>query len=93
MTTYNRTTDRKRLRYRRRRWQRTINALLALAVALAILVATAPVVQAAPACPNGTATPHGCVYQPTGMTCAWPARIVRIGNVAICWRPGAEVQP
>jgi hypothetical protein len=46
MITYNRTTDRKRLRYLLRRWQRTINALLALAVALAILLAFAPVAQA-----------------------------------------------
>jgi len=94
MTTYNR-SDRQRLRYRLRRWQRVINAMLALAVVLAILLAFAPVAQAAPRCPNGgTPTPQGCIYQPDPRTvCAWPFRIVQVGRVTMCVRQAGEVQP
>lgn len=82
-------------RARCRRWQRTINAFLALAVVLAILLAVAPVAQAAPRCPNGgTPTPQGCIYQPDPRTvCAWPFRIVKVGRVTLCVRQAGEVQP
>ncbi len=77
-------------RARCRRWQCYINALLAVLVAL--VLATTPAL-AAPRCPNGTATPGGCSYELPGMTCAWPLRLARVGNVAYCWRPAPAVQP
>ena len=91
MTTYNR-RDRYGWRSRCRRliWQ--INWLLAL-LAVAILMATTA--HAAPRCPGG-GQPDGagrCAYRQPSMTCAWPARIMRIGNVTVCWRPAPEVQP
>ena len=92
MTTYDRSA-RQHLHYRLRRWQRIINALLALSLVLAFLLALAPVASAAPRCPGGTATPNGCSYELPGMTCAWPLRLVRVGNVAYCWRPAPGVQP
>lgn len=68
-----------------------IDGHVAFQVATAVLVALfllcwPLVAQAAPRCPNGgTPTPGGgCVYQPTGMTCAWPFKLVKVGNVTIC---------
>lgn len=92
MSTYDRSA-RQRLHYRLRRWQRIINTLLALSIVLALLLAVAPVAQAGTRCPGGTATPDGCSYELPGITCAWPLRLVRVGNVAYCWRPAPEVQP
>lgn len=90
----------KRQRYEwRRRTRRLVwrvNLLLAMTVALLVLMvaATAPA-QAAPRCPcGGQPDRRGrCTYSLPTMTCAWPARIVKIGQVAVCWRPAAEVQP
>ena len=63
-----------------RRWR----ALMLAALVLAVLLPSAA--NAAPRCPNGgTATPHGCSYVLPGMTCAWPLRLVKVGNVAYCW--------
>ena len=80
-------------RRRTRRLMSFINALLAMAMA-AVLVLPG-VASAAPRCP-GSGEPDGrgrCAYQLRRETCAWPARIVRIGSVAYCWRPAPEVQP
>ena len=92
MTTYNR-SDRRHWRCHLRRVVWRINYLLILCLVwLALLAQT---VQAAPRCPGG-GQPDGrgrCAYRQPSMTCAWPARIVRIGQVAVCWRPAPEVQP
>lgn len=88
MTTYNR-SERQRLHYRLRRWQRLINYLLAVLVVAVLLAApgSASVASAAPRCPgNGQ-----CVGQPGGMVCAWPFVLVRVGTVAVCSR--MAVQP
>lgn len=84
MTTYNR-NDRKRLRYRLRRWQRLINYLLAALVLLALLQPA--VASAAPACPGGRATPRGCHYVWRGLDCYWQP-----GRLAVCIAP-LGVQP
>ena len=68
--------------------------LLSLGVAAALsapLAVPAPA-QAAERCPNG-GQPDGrgrCVYQPAGMVCAWPARLVKVGTVVLCWRAGVQ---
>lgn len=91
MTTYNR-SDRRHWRHTLRRVAWRVNLLLAV-LALALVVASTPA-RAAPRCPGGTATPQGCIYQPDPLTvCAWPARLVRLGKVAVCIRQAAEVQP
>ena len=75
-----------------RRWRAIINAALTLALA-GVLVAPGAVF-AAPRCPGGQPDGRGrCAYRQPLMTCGWPARIVRIGQVAVCWRPAPEVQP
>ena len=54
--------------------------------AMVVTLVTAQTASAAPRCPNGgTATPQGCSYERPGMTCAWPLRVVKVGNVAYCW--------
>ena len=61
-----------------------------VAAVLALVLVLPSVAIAAPTCPNG-GQPDGrgrCVYQPAGMVCAWPARIVRIGRVALCVKWG-----
>ena len=66
--------------------------IITLALLAAILVQPATA-NAAPRCPNGgTWTPNGCVYEPAGMTCAWPFRLVKVGKVVMCvkWE---KVQP
>lgn len=66
--------------------------LLSLGVAAALSAPLAAPAQAAERCPNG-GQPDGrgrCVYQPAGMVCAWPARLVKVGTVVLCWR---GVQP
>lgn len=74
-------------RSRCRRWQRYINALLAVLVAL--VLATTPAL-AAPRCPGGTATPGGCSYQIDRDTaCAWPL-VYQGGHVAMCIRLGVQ---
>ena len=87
--------ERRDWRCRLHRLVRRFNALMAGAVLVLVLVLPSSA-SAAPVCPNG-GQPDGrgrCVYQPAGMTCAWPARIVRVGRVALCWRPApGEVQP
>lgn len=77
-------------RQRNRRLMSLINALLAALVLLAVILPS--VASASPRCPGGTATPHGCVYQPAGMTCAWPL-IINGERVTWCVRYAAEVQP
>jgi len=89
MTTYNR-SDRQRLRYRLRRWQRAINYLLA-GVAVAVLLAPPTPASAAPRCPNG-GQPDGrgrCIYVWRGATC------YRVGSVVWCITPAqaGEMQP
>ncbi len=83
--------ERRDWRCRLHRLVRRFNALLAAAVLALVLALVLPsVANAAPTCPNG-GQPDGrgrCVYQPSGMTCAWPARIVRIGRVALCVKWG-----
>lgn len=62
--------------------------LLFLAAFLAL--AAPQVASAAERCPNG-GQPDGrgrCVYQPAGMTCVWPARLVKVGTVVLCWQAG-----
>ncbi len=94
MTTYNRSDRYSWRRYARRLVWR-INYVLAFClVALALLSQPA---QAAPRCPGG-GQPDArgrCTYRDPagGMTCVWPARIVKVGKVAVCWRPAPEVQP
>ena len=93
MTTYSRNDRYSWRRYARRLMWR-INYLLAAMAVAVLLLATAGPATAAPRCPGGTATPRGCVYQPDPATvCAWPARIVRIGQVVLCVRTAPEVQP
>ncbi len=76
--------DRRDWRAKLHRLIRRYRALLAVAVLLAGLLPSAA--NAAPRCPNGgTATPQGCSYERPGMTCAWPLRVVKVGNVAYCW--------
>ncbi len=82
MTAY-RDCDRRAERARLHRIIRWCRAFLAVLV-LAVLLPSAA--NAAPRCPNGgTATPNGCSYERPGMTCAWPLRLVKVGNVAYCW--------
>jgi len=65
-----------------------------LTLAMLATLATPQAASASQRCPNGgTATPHGCTYELPGMTCAWPLRLVRVGNVAYCWKPAPEVGP
>ncbi len=90
MTTYKR-SERRHCRYWLRRVAWRVNLLLAV-LALALVVASTPAL-AAPRCPGGTATANGCSYELPTMTCAWPLRLPGVGNVAYCYRPGAEVQP
>lgn len=53
--------------------------------AMVVTLVTPQTASAAPRCPNGgTWTPNGCVYEPAGMTCAWPFRLVKVGKVALC---------
>lgn len=55
-------------------------------ITLALLALLLPqTASAVPRCPNGGAwTPNGCAYEPAGMTCAWPFRLVKVGKVALC---------
>lgn len=86
MTTYNRNERYSWRRYARRLVWR-INYLLAALVLAAVLLPG--VASAAPRCPgNGQ-----CTGQPAGMVCAWPYRLVKVGNVAVCIRTAPEVQP
>ena len=65
---------------------------LGVAAALAASLGVAAPAQAAERCPNG-GQPDGrgrCVYQPAGMVCAWPARLVKVGTVVLCWRAGVQ---
>lgn len=92
MTTYNRSDRYSWRRYARRLVWR-INYVLAFClVALALLSQPA---QAAPRCPGGGQpdTRGRCVYSLPTMTCAWPLRLARHGNVAFCWQPDSRVQP
>lgn len=64
-----------------------------LTLALLATLAAPAVANAAPHCPGGIWTPNSCIYQPDGMTCAWPFRLVKVGKVALCIRQAGEVQP
>ena len=74
MTTYNR-SDRQRLRYRLRRWQRLINAMLALSLAIATLVAVADAASAQ--------TWDRCWRIPHGTVCV--ARAAKVTRIACDW--------
>lgn len=78
-------------RCRARRLALRINVLLA-AASIALLASS---VSAAPRCPGGGAPDARgrCAYQLRGENCAWPAKLVRIGSVTVCWRAAAVVQP
>lgn len=92
MTVYKRSERRQwRCQLRRFAWRFNYVVVLCL-VWLALLVQS---VHSAPRCPgSGEPDARGrCAYRQPAMTCAWPARIVRIGQVAVCWRPAPEVQP
>lgn len=89
MTTYDR-NKRQHMRYRLRRWQRAINAILMLAVALAILVATHAPVAAAPLCPGGDATPYGCISVSRGRSGVWPVVWPGVGRTAVTIDPEAQ---
>lgn len=89
MTTYDR-NKRQHLRYRLRRWQRAINAILMLAVAFAILVATHAPAAAAPACPGGDATPYGCINVWRGRPSVWPVVWPVGGRTAVAIDPEAQ---
>ena len=89
MTTYDR-NQRKRLRYRLRRWQRLINAMLMLAITLAILVATHAQAAAAPACPGGDWTPYGCINVRRGRPAVWPIVWPGEGRVSVAVDPEAQ---
>lgn len=90
----------KRQRYdwrrRARRLLFRINGLLACIVLLALLALLATTsANAAPRCPGG-GTPDArgrCAYTLSGETCAWPAKLMRVGNVAYCWKSAPAVQP
>lgn len=89
MTTYNR-NDRQHMRYRLRRWQRLINAMLMLAITLAILVATHAQAAAAPLCPGGDWTPYGCGYVVRGRSAVWPVVWPVGGRTAVSIDPEAQ---
>lgn len=81
-------------RARCRRWQRYINALLAMLVALALVLWPAQA-SASGRCPGGQQENRNgqCVRILDRRTvCAWPAHF-RDGNGAACVRTGTEVQP
>jgi hypothetical protein len=61
--------------------------------AMVVTLVTPQTASAAPRCPGGIWTPNGCVYEPAGMTCAWPFRLVKVGKVALCIRQAGEAQP
>lgn len=94
MTTYNR-SDRQRQRYRLRRWQRLINAMLALSLAIATLVAVADAASAQ-TWDRCWRIPHGtvCVLRAqriTQITCNWGYQ-PQFGRVPRCV-PLEEVLP
>lgn len=81
-------------RARCRRWQRYINALLAMALAL-VLVLWPAQASASGRCPGGQQENRNgqCVRSIDRRTvCAWPVRIDG-ERTAYCTRSGTEVQP